>query len=323
MATNITQAQAFCIATACLQVPIFSPRARPFSTISIANNLHKRQSSNKLNLFKPSLLFSGGLDRQRNRWWNRYNDQFNQHRDFSLPTIEHQQSSDFQHKMLSHHRNWRLNEDDKNSSWLKDLLKQKATNYNSVALDSPLNQDVFYVNESNNDSNKTNAPEQANSTTTETTSNPAPATPVTNPKLESTTKVDITTTTTQKTFTPQSSPVAITLKPTTEKTLSNYPNFNQLHAQILGDHYHRPLVLPVLPTTPFIYPFTWKAYEALDESNNQRQQVQIHWLAGQVANLMRRVSSNLTKKKLNLIDMWQSISNLNGQSAQLKLPSNL
>lgn len=51
LANNVTQAQAFCIATACLQVPVLRPPPRP---LALANHLRER-TMNKLALFKSLL----------------------------------------------------------------------------------------------------------------------------------------------------------------------------------------------------------------------------------------------------------------------------
>lgn len=339
LATNITQAQAFCIATACLQVPVFVTRASPFSTIlsSAANSLHERQSSNKLNLFRPSLLFSGGLNRQQSKWSNKlYSDQFKHHHhheqysSFRLPFEHRQLKHPVQYKML----NRRMLDDSKTdgkSNWLKDLLRQKGINYYRMTVNAPLDQDGFYVSEYNSDklANKTNVLQQ---TITELTT-----TPVNNPNVDLTTeKVDIitppspppppltTTSTTRKAVTspvnPQISPPTIHKSLSDNKTLSSYPNFNRLHALIFSHQYHRPSLAPL----PLIYPFKWKAHhESLDRSNNFLQQIQFNWAAGQVANLMRTVSNNLTKKKLNLLNTWQNMSHLNTHTAPSKLPSKI
>lgn len=64
LATNVTQAQAFCIATACLQVPVL----RPVSAIGgrhlgeLPNDVST--TTNKLNLFRPLLLFGASP----NKW---------------------------------------------------------------------------------------------------------------------------------------------------------------------------------------------------------------------------------------------------------------
>lgn len=59
MANNVSQAQAFCIATACLQVPVFK-KAELFK---FANRFYE-QSTNKWSLFRPSLLFGA----KKHRW---------------------------------------------------------------------------------------------------------------------------------------------------------------------------------------------------------------------------------------------------------------
>lgn len=60
LANNVTQAQAFCIATACLQVPVISKSTIDSDLFRVAgindHHMSHQQSSNKLNLFRPNLF---------------------------------------------------------------------------------------------------------------------------------------------------------------------------------------------------------------------------------------------------------------------------
>lgn len=309
MATNITQAQAFCIATACLQVPVFAKASYPLSNLA-TNSLNERQFSNKLSLFQPSLLFNG-LNKL-NTWPNLYNNnqQLEQQRDHPLPS-QHRQSSFFL-PMIVNRNKWSQTNGMVGSGWFKDLIAKKgASNHRGMLEDPSMEQEIFYVSEYNTDSNKTNAIEQPTTMPTKepTTSTVAPVT--VNSKIEPTKQTEETTTTQKPAKLPQpatpspSSTQKPSLAETGKTTFSYQPNSNRFYYK---EQQTRPLLFPAL-TLPFTYPFTaLKVHNVLDKSNDHQQQAQLHWAAGQVANLMRTVSNNLTRKKLDLVNIWQNLS---------------
>lgn len=318
LATNVTQAQAFCIATACLQVPVF--------VRFVANSPNERQSANKLNLFKPSLLF-GAFDKH-SKWANSA-----YHQNDLLPS-QHRQffPSGFPLKYPTRNKLHRKLEGDDKSHWLESLLKEKGVNYFRLVVNSPRNtdQEALISSEFNSASlnetlalPETKPPESASTTEAAVVSS-------TGQKVEETTTTQLPTTT--KLPEPVSEPSPIPPReqqPTsmaTEETRLSYPNFNRMYSQIYNEHHYRPLLYPVSspPLLSLFYPFTWRPYEALEKSSsNRRQQQQIRWAAGQMANLMRTVSNNLTVKKIHLINLWQNLSNSNSQNTHSKLPLKL
>lgn len=304
MAANITQAQAFCIATACLQVPVFAKANYPLSNLA-TTSLNERQSSNKLSLFRPSLLFNG-LDKH-NTWPNLYNK--NQQQGDPLPS-QHRQLSSFL-PMIVRRNKWGQN-GKVESGWLKDLIAKKgANNYRRMLDDPNIDQEVFYVSEYNTDLNRTSDLEQPTTMPTNKSISSTAAPVTVNSKIETTKQTEETTTRQEPVKPPQpatpspSSTQKPSLLETGKTTFGYHPYSNRFH---YNEQNHGPLFYPTL-TLPFTYPFTaLKVHHVLDKSNDHQQQAQLHWAAGQVANLMRTVSNNLTRKKLDLIKLWQNLS---------------
>lgn len=264
LANNVTQAQAFCIATACLQVPVLT-KAEPYK---VANNLLKH-SMNKLSLFRPSLLF--GAEHSR---WSHHSPAmypFSQYRLRSL-TIDRNIDQDVGHLMglLKDSTHFRLMVD---PSYTGNLDSgQSADGADETLNTSP-------------DERGPAAPmttQLADSTTT-TTTTMAPTTTM----LPTPTTPIATETTTMKSPNPVvSSPP---LMASNVSKAAEFPNFNQMYAQILqsGLANRRQLLF----NKPMRY------------LNRQQSP------ALPLAEFMQLVGNNLHNKKTNMVHFWQGLAN--------------
>lgn len=267
----MTQAQAFCIATACLQVPVLT-KAGPYK---VANNLFEH-STNKLNFFSPSLLFGAKL----NKWSEQ------------LPTTAWYRSKPASAALypLSQHRLRSLSSGrdlDRDVGHLMGYLKE-SDNFRLIVEPASL---AASSGAGSDEQGSTPVPPPSVSQPSEptTTSSASP------PSIETTTAIAT------------DAPVSMTSPPTIEtdepKT-AEFPNFNQIHAQILqnslADRRYQ-LLRPLVFKKPSLY---------FSSTNlNNRQQAQHSRSGSPLVELAQLVSNGLYVKKANMLQFWQSLSN--------------
>lgn len=270
----MTQAQAFCIATACLQVPVLT-KTEPYK---VANNLLKH-SMNKLSLFRPSLLF--GAEHSR---WSHHSPAvypFSQYRLRSL-TIDRNIDQDVGHLMslLKDSTHFRLMVD---PAYTGDLDPgQLADGADEMLSTSP--------DERGPASPVTTQLPEATTTTT--------MAPTTTISSTSTTPIALETTTMKSPNPVVSSPPAMA---SNGSKVAEFPNFNQMYAQILhnGLANRQQLLFKKLPVR----------YIMSVKTNNRQQPQNLQSPVLPLTEFMQFVGNNLHNKKINMARFWQSLSN--------------
>lgn len=274
LANNVTQAQAFCIATACLQVPVLSKaptKSNPFEIATSdlyyqSNHFDHLMMKSKFNLFKPSTLF-GGLSRQQHQpVIEHYPAQYPSHR-HHFGTLKGS-SSRFKKNLLPRDYNrqiklTRINGHDRNDS------QMGSDSYNA----SPQVTELIPVGPTSEPLAPTSSPLPPPASTTATAVAPL--------------------VTTQANLNQNLNMIA-------EETIpAAYPNFNQIYSQIYNAMagQRRPLVW----RPPDYYP---PPSPNVDRQQPGKLASNLQTAATRVANLMHSVGNNLRIKKTDLLNRW-------------------
>lgn len=289
LANNVTQAQAFCIATACLQVPVLQMG----DSLKVAQNQLNEQSSSLSSssqfslLFKPSLLLKGsdGL-RDKDHKWDGFNLAMRKKgtaEQLGEPHLNSEHRRPI--RSLSIEERNSVNLDTLNRGQLLDRFKLMVEPRPST-IGNRMMQSSALENASGELANST-APKGEPAATNQAPSG-APETPKPNVMTSEETR-----------------PAQMSSAPT------SYPNFNQAYAKIYNNlnQQYRPSWLPVSPASQVLFwrPVDYGHMSLMDHIRTQ-QASKLHLTAQRVAHMMQSVSNGFAMKRSSLRNKWQSMS---------------